>query len=149
MRIGDINGDTLADIVVTLDDGRLFTYWQGPYGIATDHGDSTPITFGISSVSIGDLNDDGASEIAVLTSNPQVINILNFSMGSYHTIGNFTPGAGPGTIVATDANGDLRTDIVVSSGSSNTLSVWYQHNVRPTASAKCLDPGIREGTRSL
>ena len=144
MSIGDVNGDGMADIVIAMDNGIVHVYWQGEAGFGTDHSSIT-LSYGISSMTIGDLNDDNVMEIAVLTSNPRIINVLNNSQIGLRIIGNFTPGAGAGTVLASDANGDHRVDLIASASNSSSVSIWHQHNVAPAAILHCLDDGMVEG----
>lgn len=148
---GKINNDSLDDLVVPLTNGQLVIYIQKT-GLQNGFSDgsgskfSTILQNGIWKASIGDLNDDGRDEIAIISNRIGLAHIIEFNGSAFSNLRSFSCGAGLGGLLVADANGDLRQDLLISSPLSSSISINYQNNLPPRALAVCVtNPPFNEG----
>ena len=142
VAVGDINGDGLNDLVVGLwgdypFDGRLAVFPQNTSGkfdpIITYVSEPTP-----SSVAIGDLNNDGRQDVAVLHYNCYGVGIYLQGSDGRLLDEQLLPPTGNSNIsthalAIGDLNGDGRNDIAVAwaYGSKMNLVVFYNGEADP------------------
>jgi len=121
VRVGDLNGDGIPDIAVTVPVGGGFIPIGASLALLTGKGDGTfseTGTFGLgftpwAALTIADFNHDGAPDIAVV-SESALTTLLNDGKGGFKVVVNngqpwdFAPG-----IVAADFNGDGVLDLAV------------------------------------
>ncbi|MDH7508373.1 MAG: PKD domain-containing protein [Methanomassiliicoccales archaeon] len=152
LNSGKINSDSLVDLVVPLNNGLLVVYIQKtglPNGFSDGSGSkfSTFLQNGIWTGSIGDLDDDGFDEIAVMSNRIGLISSIEFDGSAFKHIQSFSCGGGFGNLLVADVNGDLRHDLLISSPLSAAISINYQNNLPPRALALCASsPPLQEGT---
>ena len=76
------------------------------------------------SVTVGDFNGDGKSDLAVANFyNNNVSVLLGTGTGSFGTATNFSVGAGPLSVTVGDFNGDGKSDLAVANRYGNNVSV--------------------------
>jgi PKD repeat protein len=148
---GRINGDGLSDLVIGLTTNRSVTYLQSDaytYGLS-DSGSANKVTTafpaGFSQASLGDLNDDGRDEFAVVGSKINTVTAFAWVQGRYVPFTDMTAGAGRTICLAQDANGDGRPDMIASSEISGSISFIYQRNMAPRAGFSLSPPSPYEG----
>ncbi|MCE5296678.1 MAG: PKD domain-containing protein [Euryarchaeota archaeon] len=132
----DVNSDGLADIVVATDDGNIVAYIQRSYlssGFAYSDRVSYHCAQGIQTATVGDYDDDGFKEIAVVGSEMGSVSLIHLAGSSFHLDYAQTAGSGICTIAVEDVDGDNRDDVVVGSPGSGAVSIWYQRNIAPHA----------------
>ncbi|MDD1771635.1 MAG: PKD domain-containing protein [Methanomassiliicoccales archaeon] len=142
----DLNGDGLDDLLTSAD-GALRLYLQMsslPNGFSESQTIRVrDISEGLSSFAVGDLDDDGGMEMAVVTENSTVI-AYGYSSG-YVELTRQTVGASPVLLMLDDMDDDGKDDIVAYSTLSRTISFFYQNNFAPTASGNSVGSGFLEG----
>jgi hypothetical protein len=75
-------------------------------------------------VAIGDLNDDGAPDLATANYHSDTVSVLaNWGDGSFVPRRDFRTGEGPWSIAIGDLNGDGKPDLATASESSDTVSM--------------------------
>ncbi|NCS31494.1 MAG: hypothetical protein GPJ18_24460, partial [Microcystis aeruginosa F13-15] len=76
------------------------------------------------SVTVGDFNGDGKSDLAVANLNSNNVSVLlGTGTGSFGTATNFSVGINPTSVTVGDFNGDGKSDLAVANGSGNNVSV--------------------------
>nr|NCR65247.1 hypothetical protein [Microcystis aeruginosa LL11-07] len=126
VTVGDFNGDGKSDLAVANYSSnsnnvsvRLGT-GTGSFGTATNFS----VGSGPLSVTVGDFNGDGKSDLAVANRNSNNVSVLlGTGTGSFGTATNFTVGSGPFSVTVGDFNGDGKSDLAVANNSSNNVSV--------------------------
>lgn len=137
VRIGDLNDDGLNDVVVgttfyfdTATDYKIFVFIQDHSGNlhAPEIYSYPKLHSGLSSILIGDLNNDDLNDVAIAYRDTVGIFYQNYAgkldpMKSYYSgaISNLVDGISSG-----DLNNDGLTDIAVSHGGGNVISVLIQ-----------------------
>jgi len=140
--------DGYVDIIVGVED-RVDVYyqsWGNSYGfdsldVKTCHSDH-----GVSSVAVGDYDDDGLNEIAYVGSKMNSVFLVQFSGSSFRLDYLQTAGAGSSFIAIADGNGDNRNDIIVGSNASHSISIWHQRNLVPHATWDWDPKTVAEGS---
>ncbi|NCR19475.1 MAG: hypothetical protein GPJ22_20640, partial [Microcystis aeruginosa LL13-03] len=87
---------------------------------------ATNFTVGTSpiSVTVGDFNGDGKSDLAVANRDGNNVSVLlGTGTGSFGPATNFTVGNSPASVTVGDFNGDGKSDLAVANNSSNNVSV--------------------------
>ena len=143
IAFGDLNGDGKIDLVVG---NQSFS---ATYSILFGNGDGTfqaPMTFrpvasfgSISAVAVGDFNQDGILDIA-LTNNltNKLLVLLGNGNGTFQVATTSDVGALPNSILATDLNGDGKTDLTV--GMAGGFTVLVNTSTAATTSVTGLIP---------
>ena len=141
VALGDFNSDGHLDIAVSqsgrTDVGILFGDGAGGFRTTTFNLNvSFGPTINQTAIAVADLDGDGHADIVVLDSDRNQVDVLSgdgrgdFSLENYDTgSSQFTSGfTFPESLTIADMNGDGLPDIVVSSISSNLVSVLTQEN---------------------
>ena len=87
---------------------------------------ATNFTVGTSpfSVTVGDFNGDGKTDIAAANRNSDNVSVLlGTGTGSFGAATNFAAGTNPRSVTVGDFNGDGKTDIAAANSNSNNVSV--------------------------
>ena len=135
--VGDVNGDGLADVVLTTSDssGQVDVFYGQANGLLS----APRFIFGginTTGVTIGDLNGDGRNDIAVMNDGwNSITTIIQQPDGSLADTEHYVPIKDPqfeqfGTSIG-DLNGDGLPDIALASGYQ---AIAYQTNPRPDPS---------------
>ncbi|HUV23937.1 MAG TPA: PKD domain-containing protein [Methanomassiliicoccales archaeon] len=137
-----IDDDELADIVAARDDGTVTVFFQDegytPFGFDASSKIVFDSTNGIINADLGDVDDDGLSEITILGEELAVVTVFDVNKTSSTMVANFTSGAGDGYVIIEDLNNDLREDLIFSSPLSKCVSFVYQQNLPPMAMAEVI-----------
>lgn len=147
LRTGDLNSDGLEDLSV-LSSNKVHIYFQTPsysYGFS----DSQPIAVidvpeGPRSLILGDLDDDGMLDLAVVSTNSTLM-AYGHDGSSFSLLTRQTTGAAPVLLAVGDMNGDGKDDLVAYSAPSRSISFYYQNNFPPMAQANLEGSGHLEG----
>jgi PKD repeat protein/predicted RNA-binding Zn-ribbon protein involved in translation (DUF1610 family) len=150
LGVGQINDDDLKDIIALVANDKSVLYLQKEefdLGFENDWRIDGTSENGVSNASIGDLDDDGRDEIAIIGNLVGIVTIYKPTLSSFIPLGSFSAGAGPGNLLIADVNKDFRKDLLISSSLSNSISINYQKNLPPHAVAICASsPPLKEGT---
>jgi hypothetical protein len=157
---GDVNGDAKADLVVaggTNANGDVvfvaLNNGDGSFGAFTGYssGGLTP-----GSVAISDFNDDGKADLAVLNwglspdVQPNVSVLVNNGDGTFTGPAFLHGVSNPHTVVVADFNGDSWTDLALSDGGSNTVTVLLALDaVPPTMTCSAMPNTLRPPNHKL
>jgi len=131
--VGDFNNDGIPDIVTVNSNPNADYVTGNTISVLLGKGDGTflpPVDYTVGNnpdaVAIGDFNNDGNQDLAVLNTGPTVSILLGNGTGSFEsatlTDNNLDYNA-PSDIVAADFNGDGITDLVVTSSTTQTVSL--------------------------
>lgn len=131
---GDFNRDGKPDVAIANSFGISTTVYINKTVAGSDTPDFAPgldFSSGLSpaSVSVADLDNDGAPDLVVANQSGATVSVLidTTAVGglvpSFATAQTFTVGNDPVEAIATDVNGDGRPDIVVANDTDNTISV--------------------------
>jgi hypothetical protein len=138
---GDIDGDSKADLVVaggTTADGYVVfvlpNNGDGTFGAFTSYSSGGLFP---GSVAISDFNNDGKADLAVLNLGlspdvqPNLSLLLNNGEGTFAAPTIIHEEPNPHTVVAADFNSDSKTDLAVSNGGTNNVSVLLNRDAQP------------------
>lgn len=147
---GDFGGSGEDDMAVLAQGGRVLIYIQPALGFKdytfTEVDATIQLDGGASTISSGDINDDGLEDVLVgFTDQAEMVGLLRSGSASFPATFIFSTGAAPSDVLASDVDGDARLDLVASSGSSHSLSLWLQKNLAPFANATASKYTEREG----
>lgn len=144
----DLNGDGRADLVTHSNDTLyLFLQFPGGYFGAPQFPTKIVPGQGVDGLAIGDLDDDGTEELALLSENSTVM-ALRYDADdvTFVPLTVQTAGAAPGVLMIADLDGDGKDDLVAHSYPSRSTSVFYQNNFPPIAQANMEGTGHLEGS---
>ena len=126
----DLNGDGRPDLATHSDD-TLYLFLQYPAGYFGAPEFPTKIVpgQGIDGLAIGNLDDIGIEELALLSDN-STVQALRYDADSatFVPLTVQTVGAAPGSLLIADLNKDDKDDVAVHSYLSRSTSVFYQNN---------------------
>jgi hypothetical protein len=126
INTGDFNGDGKIDLAVA--NG---SYHSQSVSILLGNGDGTfspAVDYNAGSVpysvSTGDFNGDGKSDLAIADSGSCSVSILlGNGDGTFGPAAHFNTGSVPSSIITGDFNGDSKTDVAVANGGTYTTSI--------------------------
>jgi len=147
MVSADMNDDDSDDILASTMDGvRLYLQTSTFAHGFSDSQDVyvLDVSEDVADIAIGDLDDDGGMELAVATGASTVM-AYKFSSLSFNIITRQIAGASPLSLLVSDADGDLKDDIIAYSVPSRCVSFYYQNNFAPVASGEAEGSGFLEG----
>ncbi|MET9251057.1 FG-GAP-like repeat-containing protein [Nonomuraea sp. NPDC003709] len=143
---GDFNGDGISDLLAVKKDNNKLYVWNGEggneFGPAAELGPGWE-PYASSLVSLGDVNEDGRTDIGAVHSQTGTLTIWN-GKGD-NTFGPATTVGGGWTTfyrpVAGDFNGDGISDLLAVKKDNNTLTVWTGKGANDFTAATGLGPG--------
>ncbi len=113
VALGDIDGDGLADLVVTDPEGAGVFVFRQHKGEGLDPGQTFPSFAGVAQVRIADLDGDKANEVVVLSTKERAIGISRFQNGRLTFPETVPLGEGePLLLEIADLNGDKKPEIL-------------------------------------
>ncbi|PYJ85691.1 MAG: hypothetical protein DME22_08160 [Verrucomicrobia bacterium] len=120
VAVGDFNGDGKPDLAVAnTGPYENFTYTGGDVSVLLGNGDGTfqaavnyNAGIGPGSVSVGDLNGDGKTDLAVVNSGSVSV-LLGNGDGTFQSAFNYAAGRTPVSVLVGDFNGDGKPDLAV------------------------------------
>lgn len=136
VEIGDIDGDGLADVIVTNQNGRSISVLRNTtvnesISFATKV-DLTNLGLSPQASVLGDFNNDGIVDIATSAKGDNKVIIIpnQSSVGSlsFGGLASLTTASAPQNISAADFNQDGLIDIIVPNKDSSTISVFLNDN---------------------
>lgn len=143
----DLDGDGMADLVThSMDTLYVFVQYAGGFSGAPEF----PLKFipghGISEIAIGDLDDMGLHELALVSSNSTLMAYsYDGDSSALLPLTIQTVGSSPVSLLACDMDGDGKDDLVAYSPSSRATSFFYQNNFPPLAQGQAEGSGFLEG----
>ncbi|MFM6548257.1 MAG: FG-GAP-like repeat-containing protein, partial [Microcystis panniformis] len=125
-----VRGEVLTEeqIAAIREENDAATITVDGQAISVEMAFSPPTNFTVGnrpySVTVGDFNGDGKSDLAVANANSSYVSVLlGTGTGSFGTATNFTVGNGPRSVTVGDFNGDGKSDLAVANSYSNNVSV--------------------------
>ena len=122
---GDINGDGLADFATASGYGTAYL-GDGAGGFTLDDGNLPSSSYGLRGLSFGDVNDDGAGDLAFVTSSYGLAVWTWVAPGTWQNLSGSLPASGSFDFTAiADMNLDGHGDVVAFASGSPGLLVVY------------------------
>ncbi|MBL7876653.1 MAG: VCBS repeat-containing protein [Cyclobacteriaceae bacterium] len=129
--VGDLDGDGKADLAVTNTTNNSVSVFRNTSSVGSISY-ATSVNYGTGgsprSVSIGDLDGDGKSDLVVANFSSNSISVFRntSSIGniSFVAQGDFITGVQPWSVSIGDLDGDGKADLAVANGGSNTVSIF-------------------------
>ncbi|NLX47794.1 MAG: PKD domain-containing protein, partial [Euryarchaeota archaeon] len=143
----DFNWDGMEDLAThSVDTLYLFEQYAGGFSGAPEF----PVKFipgqGIDGIAIGDLDDMGNVEVALVSGNSTLMAYhYDGASSTLISITDQTVGSSPLSMLVCDMDGDGKDDLVAYSMSSRTTSFFYQNNFPPLAQGQAEGSGFLEG----
>lgn len=131
VAVGDFNSDGHADLTVTNGMSNslsvLLGNGDGTFQLHVDYETAdldVQTASDPSSVVVGDVNNDGKPDLAVVNPYHNSVSVLlGNGNGTFQTHVEYATGTGPASIVVGDFNGDSQTDLAVTNYYDNSVSV--------------------------
>jgi hypothetical protein len=128
--LGDLDGDGLADLVVTDPEGAGLFVFRQHKGEGLDPGQTYPSFAGVAQVRVADVDGDGKNEVVVLSTKERAIGISRFEQGRLTFPETVPLGEDePLLLEVADLNGDKKLEILyisrVRSSGGNTQYVLH------------------------
>jgi FG-GAP-like repeat len=149
LAVGDLDGDTDADLAVTRSFpvpvvSVLLNAGDGTFGAAANYEAGTGLA-GPWKIAIGDFNGDTGPDVAVTNLDGNVVSVLlNNGDGTFATAASYDVGDGPTGIAVADFNGDAEVDVAVSNTRSNNVSVLLNNGAGTFAPAVNTDVDVQD-----
>ena len=125
-----VRGEVLTEeqIAAIREENDAATITVDGQAISVEMAFGTPTNFSVGtspvSVTVGDFNGDGKSDLAVANYNSNNVSVLlGTGTGSFGAATNFTVGNGPISVRVGDFNGDGKSDLATTNGSGYNVSV--------------------------
>ncbi|MCZ8058095.1 MAG: FG-GAP-like repeat-containing protein [Microcystis sp. LE19-12.2C] len=125
-----VRGEVLTEeqIAAIREENDAATITVDGQAISVEMAFGTPTNFSVGtspvSVTVGDFNGDGKSDLAVANYNSNNVSVLlGTGTGSFGAATNFTVGNGPASVTVGDFNGDGKSDLATANLNSNNVSV--------------------------
>jgi len=143
----DFDGDGLLDLAThSTDTLYVFFQYAGGFSGAPEFPKKLVPGQGIDGLSVGNLDDLGTNELAIMSGNSTLMAYrFNSSSFSFVPITKQTVGASPDEIMIGDMDGDRKDDLIAYSLASRAVSFYYQNNFPPTAVGVAEGSGFLEG----
>ena len=139
VAIGDLNGDGKPDFAIAnwagqsetkIGEGVTIMFGDGDGRFKSIAGSVFPTGGGPGRIAIGDVDGDGACDVAVTNYLSSSVTVLHGQSGSFGRPLNISVGTHPQGITLGDLNGDGKADIVVTNSDDNSISTLIS-GVRP------------------
>jgi hypothetical protein len=148
---GDINGDTILDLVTANSGANSVSVLLG-----NDDGtfqEAVPIDVGVSpaAVMLVDLNGDGHFDLIVANEGEATVSVLlgtDDGSGTFQPAENFTVGNAPSALEVGDFNNDSRLDLAVANSESNSVSILLGNDAG-TFDLPALNTAVGESPEAL
>ena len=125
--VGDFNGDPKPDLACACNANS-----SSPIMVLLGNGDGTfqravPVsgaglgTIGGNKLIAADLNLDGETDLAYISSNGNLMTLLSAGDGTFRTIGAPPPNTKPALVASADLNGDNIPDLIFFTGNNDSL----------------------------
>ena len=125
-----VRGEVLTEeqIAAIREENDAATITVDGQAVSVEMAFSTPTNFTVgtkpASVTVGDFNSDGKSDLATANYFGNSVSVLlGTGTGSFGTATNFTVGTGPFSVTVGDFNGDGKSDLTTANFNSNNVSV--------------------------
>ncbi|MCX6650608.1 MAG: PKD domain-containing protein [Methanomassiliicoccales archaeon] len=143
----DFNGDGRLDLATHSSDTLyVFLQYAGGFSGAPEFPLKLVPGQGIDDLTIGNLDDLGSNELALISGNSTLMAYrFDVTSSSLVLVTMQTVGASSAVVMAGDMNGDQKDDLIAYSISSRTVSYYYQNNFPPIAMGQVEGTGFLEG----
>jgi hypothetical protein len=148
LAIGDLNKDGRLDITVVNsaanNTGVFFAFGSEPFAGMISY--TTRVGSQPHSVAIGDLNNDGWSDIVVANYGADNVGVLLGGLnGIFHPIITYPTGSGsaPYSVAVFDCNSDTYLDIVVTNSETDNITIFFGYDNGTFAIAATYSTGDR------
>ena len=126
LAVGNLNTDTMPDLVVTASNGASVFFNTSAAGAANFVFGELLTSVPTTAVAIGNIDADPSPDIVLTTKNNggQVLILQNAGGGFFSSPSTFAAGSNPVAVALGDVNGDSKLDILVANGNTlGTVSV--------------------------
>jgi hypothetical protein len=124
VALGDVNGDTVADLVVPTNSGRILIYWGNGdgtfHGPGRYRGPNDP-----RAVALADVDGDADLDLVVTGFNPDVVAVALNTGGKFGPAISYSTGRLPVDVAVADLDGDGAVDIVTANNNDSVASVLF------------------------
>jgi hypothetical protein len=149
VAVGDFNGDSLPDLVVSGGAVEIFTgFGDGTFGEPVAHSANGSEQTG---VAVADFNGDGRLDAVTSDADTGTVSELQGNgNGTLTYAGAYTVGSSPSGIAVGDFNGDGRPDVATADADSNMASVLLNDGTwTPPPPPPAPPPALRIGDRTV